>query len=125
MSMQRLCYVLDLHDDAELIAQYERWHRPSEVWPEVVASLQQAGIAELEIFRSGDRLVMLMTVGEDYDPAAKAARDAGDPRIQAWEALMWRFQKALPGSAPGEKWREAGRIFALSEAVSVQQGSAA
>ena len=26
MSMQRLCYVLDLHDDAALIAQYERWH---------------------------------------------------------------------------------------------------
>lgn len=118
--MPRLCYVLDLHDDAALIAEYERWHRPAEVWPEVVASLQQAGILELEIFRSGDRLVMLMEVGEDYDPAAKAARDAADPRILAWEALMWRFQKALPGSASGEKWREAGRIFALSEAVAAQ-----
>lgn len=122
MSTRRLCYVLDLHDDPQLIAEYERWHRPSEVWPEVVASLQQAGIEELEIFRSGDRLVMLMQVGDDYDPAAKAARDASDPRIQAWEDLMWRFQKALPGSAPGEKWREAGRIFALSAAVEAAQG---
>ncbi|KAB7763713.1 L-fucose mutarotase, partial [Xanthomonas maliensis] len=26
----------------------------------------------------------------------------------------------LPGSAPGEKWREAGRIFALSEAIQAQ-----
>ena len=125
MSVRRLCYVLDLHDDPQLIAEYERWHQPAQVWPEVVASLRQAGILELQIFRSGDRLVMLMEVGDDYDPAAKAARDAGDPRIQAWEGLMWRFQKALPGSAPGEKWREAGWIFALSEAVSVQQGSAA
>lgn len=122
MSTRRLCYVLDLHDDPQLIAEYERWHRPSEVWPEVVASLQQAGIRELEIFRSGDRLVMLMEVGDDYDPAAKAARDAADPRIQAWEDLMWRFQKPLPGSGPGEKWREAGRIFALSAAVGAGQG---
>ncbi|KAB7768465.1 L-fucose mutarotase [Xanthomonas maliensis] len=120
MSMPRLCYVLDLHDDAALIAEYERWHRADQVWPEVVASLQQAGILELEIFRSGDRLVMLMEVSEHYDPAAKAARDAADPRIQAWEDLMWRFQKPLPGSAPGEKWREAGRIFALSEAIQAQ-----
>lgn len=122
MSTRRLCYVLDLHDDPQLIAEYERWHRPSEVWPEVVASLQQAGIRELEIFRSGDRLVMLMEVGDDYDPAAKATRDAADPRIQAWEDLMWRFQKPLPGSAPGEKWREAGQIFALSAAVGAGQG---
>ncbi|WAT16655.1 L-fucose mutarotase [Xanthomonas fragariae] len=120
--MRRLCYVLDLHDDPQLIAEYERWHQPTEVWPEVVASLRQAGILELEIFRSGDRLVMLMEVGAAYDPAAKAARDASDPRIQAWEDLMWRFQKALPGSAPGEKWREAERIFALSEAIGVGQG---
>ncbi len=122
MSTRRLCYVLDLHDDPQLIAEYERWHQPTQVWPEVVASLQQAGILELEIFRSGDRLVMLMEVGDDYDPASKAARDAADPRIQAWEELMWRFQKPLPGSAPGGKWREAGRIFALSEAVGVGRG---
>ncbi|MFA0922354.1 L-fucose mutarotase [Xanthomonas fragariae] len=122
--MRRLCYVLDLHDDPQLIAEYERWHQPTEVWPEVVASLRKAGILALEIFRSGDRLVMLMEVGAGYDPAAKAARDASDPRIQAWEDLMWRFQKPLPGSAPGEKWREAERIFALSEAVAVQDGAA-
>ncbi|MCC4621342.1 L-fucose mutarotase [Xanthomonas cassavae CFBP 4642] len=119
--MPRLCYVLDLHDDADLIAEYERWHRPSEVWSEVVASLQQAGIQELEIFRSGDRLVMLMDVSEHYDPAAKAARDAADPRIQAWERLMWRFQKPLPDSGPDEKWRQAGRIFALTEALEAQR----
>jgi L-rhamnose mutarotase len=118
--MPRHCYLLDLHDDAALIAEYERWHRADTVWPEIVASLCEAGIRELEIFRSGDRLVMLMEVDEGYSPEAKAVADAGNPRVQAWEELMWRFQKPLPGSAPGEKWREAGRIFALSEAVVVQ-----
>lgn len=119
--MPRLCYLLDLHDDPELIAEYERRHRPDAVWPEIVASLRKAGIRELEIYRCGDRLAMLMDVDEDYSPAAKAAADAADPRVQAWEALMWKFQKPLPGAAPGEKWREAGRIFALSEASAAQQ----
>lgn len=109
--MPRLCYVLDLHDDAALIAEYERWHQPTEVWPEVVASLQQAGILELEIFRSGDRLVMLMDVSEHYDPAAKAARDAADPRIQAWEALMWRFQSRCRAVRPGKNGGMQGRFL--------------
>ncbi|WP_140727481.1 L-rhamnose mutarotase [Pseudomonas sp. Hp2] len=122
--MPRHCYVLDLYDDPALIAEYERWHRTDTVWPEIVASLSGAGIRELEIFRSGDRLVMLMDVDEDYSPEAKAKADAANPRVQAWEELMWRFQKPLPGSAPGEKWREALRIFALSEAVAVQGGRA-
>jgi L-rhamnose mutarotase len=115
--MPRRCYVLDLHDDPALIAEYERWHRADTIWPEVVASLQAAGIRELAIHRAGDRLVMLMDVDDGYDPAAKAAADAADPAVQAWEALMWRFQKPLPDAAPGEKWREATRVFALSEAL--------
>ncbi|KTF41035.1 L-rhamnose mutarotase [Xanthomonas translucens] len=118
--MPRHCYLLDLHDDPALIAEYERWHRPDTVWPEIVASLRNAGIRELDIHRCGDRLVMLMEVDDDYSPAAKAAADAADPRVQAWEALMWRFQKPLPGSAPGEKWREALQIFSLQAAVAEQ-----
>ncbi len=120
--MRRLCYVLDLHDDAELIAEYERWHRADTIWPEIVASLRDAGIHALDIHRAGDRLVMLMEVGEDYSPAAKVAADAANPRVQAWEQLMWRFQKPLPDAAPGEKWREATRIFALDEALAAQRG---
>ncbi len=34
---------------------------------------------------------------------------------------MWRFQKPLPGSKQGEKWRQAGRIFALGEAIAAQR----
>jgi L-rhamnose mutarotase len=28
---------------------------------------------------------------------------------------MWRFQKAVPHAAPGEKWVPMGKIFDLSE----------
>jgi L-rhamnose mutarotase len=113
--MPRLCFALDLKDEPDLIAEYERWHRPDQIWPDIVASLEDAGICDLEIFRVADRLFMVMEVDADYSPAAKAASDANNPRVQAWETLMWRFQKALPCARPGDKWVAMQRIFSLSE----------
>ena len=109
----RLCYALDLKDDPALIAEYERWHQPGNIWPEIVDSLRAAGIRDMEIFRTGNRLFMLMEVDDDFSPAAKAAADATDPRVQAWEALMWKFQQPLPFAQPGEKWVAMTLIFSL------------
>lgn len=109
----RLCYALDLKDDPALIAEYERWHQPGNIWPEIVDSLRAAGIRDMEIFRAGNRLFMLMEVDDDFSPAAKAAADAADPRVQAWEALMWKFQQPLPFAQPGEKWVAMTPIFSL------------
>ena len=58
--MPRLYFALDLKDDAALIEEYERWHRPENIWPEVLAGLKAAGVMELEIFRCGNRLMMVM-----------------------------------------------------------------
>lgn len=46
--MRRLCYVLDLHDDPQLIAEYERWHQPTEVWPEVRNGHKQGWSASID-----------------------------------------------------------------------------
>lgn len=113
--MPRLYFALDLHDDPQSIAEYERWHRPEHIWPEIVASLRAAGVRELEIFRTGNRLVLAMEVAEDFDGAAKAAADAANPRVQAWEALMDTFQRRLPWAKPGQKWVPMERIFSLGE----------
>jgi L-rhamnose mutarotase len=119
--MPRLYYALDLKDDPALIAGYERWHRPENIWPEIVDSLRAAGIEDLEIFRAGNRLVMVMEAPDDFSPDAKAARDATDPRVQAWEELMWKFQQPLPFAKPGEKWVEMTRIFSLRETLAARK----
>ena len=67
--------------------------------------------------RSGNRLVLVMDVSPEFDPAAKAAADAADARVQAWETLMWNYQKALPWARPGEKWVPMRRIFSLTDAL--------
>jgi L-rhamnose mutarotase len=113
--MKRLCFALDLIDDSALIAEYERWHQPENAWPEVTAAIKAAGIHSLEIFRVENRLFMIMDVANDFSLEAKAANDANNPRVVAWEALMWRFQKALPSAPPGQKWVEMKRIYALAQ----------
>jgi len=37
--------------------------------------------------------------------------DEKNPKMQAWEQLMWRFQQALPEAKSGEKWIRMERIF--------------
>jgi len=43
----------------------------------------------------------------------KAKADQQNPRVQAWEQLMWKFQQPLPEAEPGEKWLRMERIFKL------------
>lgn len=45
---QRICFALDLVDDAELIAAYEAAHAPGAVWPEVVEGIRAAGYEAME-----------------------------------------------------------------------------
>lgn len=112
--MKRLVFALDLTEDPQAILEYESWHRAGRIWPSVIESLRASGVANLEIFRTGNRLCLIMDVPEEFSLSAKAAADASNPDVQAWEQLMWRFQRALPWAAPGEKWVPMQRIFSLA-----------
>lgn len=107
--------MLDLVDEADAIARYEAWHAAGAVPAAVVASIRAAGISAMQIFRTGNRLAMLMEVSDAFDPAAKARADAADPDVVAWERLMDGFQQPLPWAAAGEKWTPATPIFDLAE----------
>lgn len=106
---------LDLKDDAHLIAQYEAFHAPGAVWPEIEASIRAAGVLSTRIFRDGTRLAMVMEVDDAFSFARKAELDTANPKVQAWERLMEQFQAVAPGQEDG-KWRPMRQIFALSEA---------
>ena len=107
----RYCLALDLKDDPALIAEYERYHE--HIWPEIEASIRKYGITDMEIYRVGNRLFMLMETDETFSFANKAAADVANPKVQEWEALMWHYQQALPMAKPGEKWILMERIFKL------------
>ena len=106
----RHCLFLDLHDDPELIAQYEAHHRA--VWPQVQAHLREQGVTGMQIWRLGTRLCMLMETDDArFDPVRMAQAEAGDPRLVEWETLMSRFQVATPWTSPERKWTPGALIF--------------
>jgi L-rhamnose mutarotase len=108
----RQILALDLKDDAALIARYETYHRS--IWPEVAQHLRSHGVTRMEIYRLGTRLVMLMETDDAVfraDDMARAAEE--DPKIKAWEDLMWTFQAPTPWTPAGAKWIPMTRIFDL------------
>lgn len=109
--MKRYCLGLDLVNDDKLIAEYEAYHE--KVWPEIKKSITDAGIVQMEIYRFANRLFMIMEVNEEFSFAKKGEADAADPKVQEWEQLMWKYQQAIPGSKPGEKWVLMDKIFSL------------
>lgn len=110
---RRYCLALDLKDDPALIAEYEGYHE--KIWPEITRSIRESGIEDMEIYRTGNRLFLVMEVSEDFSFEAKAEADGSNPRVQEWEELMWAFQQPLPWAQPGEKWVRMERIFRLED----------
>ena len=111
--MKKYCLALDLVDDPALIAEYENWHKSENVWQEVKKSILDAGITQMEIYRTGNRLFMIMETDETFDSNKKALMDADNPKVQEWEKLMWKFQQQMPWAKDGEKWIPMDKIFQL------------
>jgi L-rhamnose mutarotase len=109
--MHRYCLALDLVNDEQLIAEYEAYHR--DVWPAVKKSITGSGITAMDIYRTGNRLFMIMDTNDSFSFEQKTEMDNGNPVVQEWEQLMWKFQQSLPWAKPGEKWILMDRIFDL------------
>ena len=109
--MKRYCLALDLVDDELSIKEYEALHQ--QVGPPIIQSIKEAGILQMEIYRTGNRLFMIMETTDDFSFEKKSMADAANEEVQEWEQLVWKYQQALPGSRPGEKWVLMQNIFAL------------
>ncbi len=109
--MKHYCFALDLKDDPALIAEYDKYHEAS--WPENIQAIKEAGITVMDIYRTGNRLFMIMETTDDFSFEKKSEMDKVNPKVQAWEQLMWKYQQALPHAKPGEKWVLMKKIFEL------------
>ncbi len=111
--MKRFCLALDLVDDPALIAEYEHWHKKENGWPEIKKSITGSGITNMEIYRTGNRLFMIMDTEDDFSFDRKASMDSTNIKVQEWEKLMWKFQQSIPWAKPNEKWILMDKIFQL------------
>ncbi|EPR70460.1 L-fucose mutarotase, type 2 [Winogradskyella psychrotolerans RS-3] len=112
--MKRYCFALDLINDSELISEYKKYHE--RIWPEITDSIQDAGIDNLEIYLTGNRLFMIMEVNDSFSFEKKSTMDLENPQVQAWENLMWKYQQKLPWAKDNEKWILMDKIYQLQDA---------
>ena len=82
--MKRYCQTLTLVDNPEMIDKYVEAH--AHVWPEVIQGQREVGIVDMQIFRYGHNLFMIMDTVDDFDFNRDMARLATLPRQ---ERLQW------------------------------------
>lgn len=105
--------VMDLADDPAVWAEYDAAHAPGNTPQPVLDAQRRHGIADMEIYRAGNRLVMLMYVTDAYDPDALDAEGVSDPAISEWHRRMGVLQRAPFSDGTG--WPEAAPVFRQSE----------
>ena len=109
--MKRYCQTLELRDEPKMIEKYCEAH--AHVWPEVQKGIREVGILDMQIYRRGNRLFMIMDTVDDFDFVKDNARLATLPRQAEWEAYVAQFQGCDPEAASTEKWQLMEQIFGL------------
>ena len=71
--MKRYCLALDLFNDPLLIDQYIEHHKV--IWPEIIDSIKDSGIHDMQIFHVADRLLMIIEVQEGFSFEKKNKMD--------------------------------------------------
>ena len=113
--VKRYCQMLNLKNDAALIAEYRKRHSEGKVWPETLAAIREVGILEMEIYILGTNLFMIVETPLDFDWDTAMARMATLPRQAEWEEYMSVFQQAEPGASSAEKWQL--KILAINNKI--------
>ena len=111
--VRRYCRALDLVEDEALIKEYCSLHSKERFWKEIGDGIRQVGILNMDIYRSGNHLFMILDVSEDFDWDKSFKKLAGLPRQQEWENTVAKFQKCAAGSTGEAKWTVIERIFTL------------
>ena len=107
--MKRYCQCLTLVDDEQMISKYVEAH--AHVWPEIIEGQREVGILDMQIYRHGRSLFMIMDTVDDFDFGRDMAHLATLPRQAEWEAYVSRFQGCKAGARSDEKWQLMERIF--------------
>lgn len=105
--MQRVAFCLRLKKGVG--EAYDQAHQA--VWPEMLALLKRAGIAEYSIFRREELLVLSMRV-EDFDATWDAIER--DPVNTRWQKSMAQYFESPESLAPGERFPMMREVFYLA-----------
>ena len=72
---------------------------------------REVGILDMQIYRLGTRLFMIVETKDDFDWDRDMGRLATLPRQAEWEAYVAQFQGCDPNAPSTDKWHLMERIF--------------
>ena len=112
---KRYCKALTLKDDPRLIAEYKQIHSPEAAWPEVTQGMKEIGILDMEIYRYGNVLFMIMDTVADFDHDRAMSELATKPRQSEWEAYVAKFQETDARASANDKWQLLERVYEMDQ----------
>jgi len=99
--MERLCFTFDIRPGSE--AEYQRRH--DEIWPELVADIQAAGLKNYTLFRRGTQIIAYAECHPDVATAfGKLGPSEANARWSKW------FEEIIPRLTDEE-----GNLFRADE----------
>jgi len=115
----RHCFALDLVDHQQAIEAYEEWHRPGKTPAEIVAFFRDHDVEDLQIYRAGNRLFMILDLSDEIS-AADFAKAGDNACMKAWVDKMSVYQQPIAfGSvapqSPSEDWVAMSALFNLKD----------
>ena len=117
MTVQRTAMALDLKDDQNLISVYEQYHQPDGIWAEIPVGIKDSGVIDMQIYRIGTRLFMLVDYDENTSLKEIFDKMSTMPRQAEWAKLMAGFQKQISEALSEEQWALMKPVFLLNEHI--------
>ena len=109
---RRIVRMTEIEGGLAAIRAYEDAHLPGNTPAAVLASQRRHGVAELTIYRLGDRLVMVMDVTDAFDPRGLDQDAQSDPVLIDWHRRMSALQRPVEGEV---NWAEMRCVFRQSD----------
>ncbi|NCI48187.1 L-rhamnose mutarotase [Sediminibacterium soli] len=74
-------------------------------WPEVGQGFCRAGFQQLQLFRNGRQLMLVISIPKDADfEKLNPKTTENNPRMQEWNRLMQQYQEGIAGTEKNETW---------------------
>ncbi|WP_265792684.1 L-rhamnose mutarotase [Pedobacter sp. MC2016-15] len=99
-------FTADLVKDTVLQREYLRYHQNQlKEWPEVSKGFCNAGFQQLQVFKNGDQLMLVISISKGANLDELNPRTtANNPRVEEWNQLMKKYQQGISGTKTGEVW---------------------
>ena len=98
----------NLVDNVKLQQEYMDYHSTQfEKWPEVSQGFCNADFQQLQVFRNGRQLLLVISIPKGKTLAELNPKTTeNNPRVNDWNTLMKKYQTGIEGTKADEVWVE-------------------